>query len=218
VLIARDTGALERIAADLSVRGAQRVEVRVADFAQTDTLPQVAMETWSILSGLDVALIAYGSLPDQAHAQADTRATQQALILNFVSPALLAGELATRFEGQRSGTLAVISSVAGDRGRQSNYIYGSAKGGLQRFLEGLRHRLFKSGVIVLDIRPGFVSTRMTSHLPQRGPLWATPDRVAADIATAIKRQQTVLYTPWFWRQIMLLVRNLPVALLHRTKL
>jgi hypothetical protein len=120
---------------------------------------------------------------------------------------------------RKAGVIACITSVAGDRGRGSNFVYGSAKGGLQRFLEGLRHRLHGSGVAVLDIRPGFVRTPMTAQVAQDGgPLWATPEQVAADILRAVAGRRAVLYTPWFWRWIMLIVTSLPRPLLHRTRL
>src|SRR5262249_5371450 len=151
----------------------------------TSTLAGTAEDAWRAFDGLDVALIAYGSLPVQEQLNRDPVEAEAALKLNFISPALLANLLAERFEAARAGTIAVITSVAGDRGRQSNYGYGAAKGGLQTFLEGLRHRLHKAGVNVLDIRPGFVATKMTAHLPQGGPLWATPEKVAADIAASV---------------------------------
>jgi len=218
VLVGRDGAALERAADDLRVRGAPKVEILIAEFSHTESVADVAAAAWQALGSLDLALIAYGSLPDQAQAQKDHAAAERALVLNFVSPALLADALAERFEAQRSGTIAVITSVAGDRGRQSNYIYGAAKGGLQRFLEGLRHRLHPAGVAVLDVRPGFVSTAMTEHLPRGGPLWAEPNKVAADIARAVERRRAVVYTPWFWGLIMTIVRNLPRPLFHRSKL
>ena len=155
---------------------------------------------------------------EMVQAQQDGKVAAAATTLNFTSPALLCDALAARFERQGSGVIAVITSVAGDRGRQSNYIYGAAKGGLQHYLEGLRHRLHVAGVQVLDVRPGFVATRMTAHLPQAGPLWAQPDRVARDILRAVETGRAVLYTPWFWRGIMAGVRNLPRPLLHRTRL
>lgn len=218
VLLGRDAAALEALAADLRVRGAGEVAVQPADFAATDRLEEVAASAWDAFDGLDFALVAYGTLPDQAAAEADPRAAEAALALNFVSPCLLCGLLAARFEASRSGTLAAITSVAGDRGRRSNYVYGAAKGGLQRCLEGLRHRLHGAGVAVLDIRPGFVSTRMTEHLARGGPLWAEPDRVAADIVRAAESGRAVLYTPWFWRGVMAAVRGLPRPLFHRTSL
>jgi decaprenylphospho-beta-D-erythro-pentofuranosid-2-ulose 2-reductase len=220
VLVGRDRGKVERNAADLRVRGAGEAVVQVADLADTDALPAMAQAAWTALGGLDAALVAHGTLPDEESARRDPRAAMAALLVNFASPALLCEQLAARFEAQRSGTIAVVTSVAGDRGRQSNYLYGAAKGGLQRYLEGLRHRLAGAGVRVLDIRPGFVATAMTAHLAQEGPLWAKPDAVARDIARAIERGRpaAVLYTPWFWRPIMLAVRAAPRPLLHRTKL
>jgi decaprenylphospho-beta-D-erythro-pentofuranosid-2-ulose 2-reductase len=217
-LVGRDTGAIAAEARDLKVRGAAEVVEIIADFAAVGALGPAAERTWDAFAGLDLALIAYGSLPGQAALEAEPAAAASALMLNFTSPAVLALELAARFERQGSGTLAVITSVAGDRGRRSNYVYGSAKGGLHQLLEGLRHRLFAQGVHVLDIRPGFVVTRMTDHLPRSGPLWAEPDRVAADILRAVERRRAVLYTPWFWRPILLIVRLLPRPLFHRTSL
>jgi short-subunit dehydrogenase len=218
VLVGRDAGALGTAAQDLRVRGAGDVVTQTADLADLDTLGSSAETAWEAFGGLDVAILAHGSLPDQTSAEADPALARAAFVLNFESPALLCLYLAGRFERQRAGVLAVITSVAGDRGRKSNYVYGAAKGGLQRFLEGLRHRLFASGVRVLDIRPGFVSTRMTAHLPQNGPLWAQPDRVAADIVRAVQKDRAVLYTPWFWAGIMGVIRSLPRPLLHRSSL
>jgi short-subunit dehydrogenase len=218
ILIGRDLAALTAAAADLKVRGALAVRTEKADFADSDGIDIVAETAWRAFSGLDLALIAYGTLPDQRLAETDITAARQAMILNFVSPALLCGALAARFEAQKSGTIAVITSVAGDRGRKSNYIYGAAKGGLQRYLEGLRHRLFAARVAILDIRPGFVTTKMTAAIAKGGPLWASPDTVATDILAAISKRRSTLYTPWFWRLIMLIVRNVPNALFHRTSL
>ena len=216
VLVGRDSEAIAAAAADLRVRGAASVADIAGDFATLDALGDLADRAWSALAGADVALIAYGTLADQAMLERDPGAAAAMLELNFVSPAILAVHLAHRFEMQRSGVLAIITSVAGDRGRKSNYLYGAAKGGLQRLVEGLRHRLHSAGVQVLDIRPGFVATRMTDHLPQQGPLWAQPDAVAADIVRAIGKRRAVLYTPWFWRGIMMIVRGLPRAIFHRT--
>jgi hypothetical protein len=216
VLVGRDSAAIAAAARDLTVRGAAQVVEVTADLAATDTLGGVAQRAWDAFAGIDVALIAYGSLPDQAALEADPAAATPMLTLNLASPAVLALHLARHFEAQRSGIIAVITSVAGDRGRKSNFLYGAAKGGLQRFLEGLRHRLFAAGVQVLDIRPGFVSTRMTEHLERGGPLWAAPDKVAADIVRAIHKRRAVLYTPWFWRGILAVVCALPRPLFHRT--
>ncbi|MDW8371253.1 MAG: SDR family NAD(P)-dependent oxidoreductase, partial [Geminicoccaceae bacterium] len=158
-----------------------------------------------------------GTLGDQAAIARDPEATRRTLLTNFVSPAVLLTALAARLEAAGKGCLAVITSVAGDRGRASNYVYGAAKGGLSTFLEGLRHRLAGKGVHVLDIRPGPVDTPMTAHLEKGGFLWASPERVAADIDRAIARRRSVLYTPWFWRWIMLVIRLLPEPLFHRLR-
>ena len=215
VLVGRDAEAIAASARDLRVRGAAVVDI-TGDLADIDALGDVAERAWNAFAGLDLALISYGTLPDQAMLEADPAAAAPMLSLNLASPGVLALHLAGRFEAQRSGVLAVITSVAGDRGRKSNYLYGAAKGGLQRLLEGLRHRLYSAGVQVLDIRPGFVATRMTEHLPRGGPLWAAPDRVAADILRAVQRRRAVLYTPWFWRIILAIVCALPRPLFHRT--
>ena len=218
VLIARDATALTSLALDLKARGAVECRTQQADFADTESLAVVVEAAWNAFSGLDLALIAYGTSPDHSLAETDAMVARGALTVNFISPALLCAALAPRFEAQRSGVIAVITSVAGERGRKSNYVYGAAKGGLQRYLEGLRHRLFRAGIVVLDIRPGLVATKMTAALAKGGPFWATPDKVATDILAAIRKRKIVLYTPRFWRLIMLIVRNLPAAFFHRSSL
>ena len=125
--------------------------------------------------------------------------------------------LANYFEKRGEGTLAAISSVAGDRGRQSNYVYGTAKAAVNTYLQGLRNRLYSKGVHVLTIKPGFVDTPMTAHLRQ-GPLFASADRVARDIVKAIEKKKCIIYTPWFWRWIMLLIRLIPEPVFRRLKL
>jgi short-subunit dehydrogenase len=125
--------------------------------------------------------------------------------------------LANYFEKRGEGTLAAISSVAGDRGRQSNYVYGTAKAAVNAYLQGLRNRLYSKGVHVLTIKPGFVDTPMTAHLKQ-GPLFASVDQVARDIVKAIEKKKCIIYTPWFWRWIMLVIRLIPESLFRRLKL
>ncbi|ABD89733.1 SDR family NAD(P)-dependent oxidoreductase [Rhodopseudomonas palustris] len=218
VLIGRSDETLSSIAQDLTVRGAPRVQTILADFASLEQLPDVLASAWNAFDGLDIAVVAYGTLPDQKTTEVNSAALINALLINFASPAVVVNMLAERFQPRGAGTIAVITSVAGERGRQSNYAYGSAKGGLQRFLEGVRHRLKPAGIAVIDIRPGFVSTPMTSHLDQRGLMWARPERVAKDIVASIDHKVEIVYTPTFWRWIMLAVRNLPRPLFHRTKL
>jgi decaprenylphospho-beta-D-erythro-pentofuranosid-2-ulose 2-reductase len=216
VLVARNEAALEDVAEDLGALGA-KVAHFVWDFRSVDGLDGLVSRAWSCFDGLDAAFIAYGVWPDQARTEQDPVAFQEAIMVNFTSPAILANALAGRFAAQRFGTIAVITSVAGDRGRASNYAYGAAKGGLQRLLEGVRHRLHGTSVQVLDIRSGLVSTKMTAHRPQNRLIFARRERVAASIVTAIDRRQAVLYTPGFWRFLMWVVRSLPDVLFHRTK-
>lgn len=215
-LAGRRADAVATLARDLEVRGAARVAVWVGDLADTEAHGALLDEVEAALAPLDVALVAWGTLTEQDRAEAEPAYAARELATNFTAPACLLLALARRVA--KGGVIACITSVAGDRGRQSNFVYGAAKGGLQRLLEGLRHRLHGSDIAVLDVRPGFVATPMTAHLPQEGLLWTAPERVAADILRAVDRRQAVLYTPGFWRWIMLAVRTAPRPLLHRTRL
>jgi short-subunit dehydrogenase len=145
-------------------------------------------------------------------------ATLHEFSTNALSTIALLTRLASLFEAQHSGTIAVISSVAGDRGRASNYVYGAAKAAVTTFCEGLRARLFKSGVHVLTIKPGFVDTPMTAGLALPKPLVATPEEVGKDIVRAVAQGKDLLYTPWFWSAIMLVVRSLPRFVIKRVSL
>lgn len=207
-LVARNAAHLEAVAKDLATRGAKAVYVEFADLDDTSGHSALLERAVSSLGGLDCALIAHGTLGDQAAAEADFATAMASLQTNFLSAVSLVTWLANFFRAQFRGTIAVISSVAGDRGRKSNYVYGSAKAGLNAFLDGVRNRVDRDGVQVLTIRPGFVATPMTAHLPQ-GPLFATPERVARDIQKAIEDRRDVLYTPWFWRWIMMVIRAVP---------
>ena len=207
-IAARNRAHLEAVAQDLATRGAKVVVVEVADLDDIAAHEGMLERAAASLGGLDAALIAHGVLGDQAAGEADFAVAAASLRTNFLSAASLATWLANFFGSQGRGTIAVISSVAGDRGRKSNYIYGSAKAGLNAFLDGMRNRVDRQGVHVLTIRPGFVATPMTAHLPQ-GPLFVTPQAVARDIQNAIESRRDVLYTPWFWRWIMVVVRAVP---------
>lgn len=216
-LAGRRAGALDAIARDLAVRGAERVATWAGDLADAGRHPELLAALAADLGTPDVALLAWGTLTDQGRAEADPAYAAAELTTNFAAPAALLLALAGRVAAP-GGVIACVTSVAGDRGRQSNAAYGAAKGGLQRLLEGLRHRLYGRDIAVLDVRPGFVATPMTDHLPREGPLWSTPEAVARDVLRAVERRRAVLYTPWFWRWIMLAVRTTPRSLLHRTRL
>jgi decaprenylphospho-beta-D-erythro-pentofuranosid-2-ulose 2-reductase len=160
------------------------------------------------LGTVDLALLAHGVLGDQAAAERDYFAAEPILVTNFLSAVSLLTWLANYCDSQGRGTLAVISSVAGDRGRKSNYVYGASKAGLDAFLSGLRNRCDRSGVQVLTIKPGFVATPMTAHVP-KNRLFATPEQVAHGILNAIRTRKDVVYVPWFWRPIMAIIKAVP---------
>ncbi|HUZ04541.1 MAG TPA: SDR family oxidoreductase [Acidobacteriaceae bacterium] len=207
-LVARNAVRLETVAEDLRTRGATAVHTETLDLDQTEVHPALLERAAQTLGRIDCALIAHGVLGDQTQAEQDFDVAAAILHTNFISVVSLGTWLATYLEAQRHGTMAVISSVAGDRGRKSNYIYGSSKAGLNVFLDGVRNRVDRHGVQILTIRPGFVATPMTAHLPQ-GPLFASPERVGRDIQRAIEKRRDIVYVPWFWTGIMCLIRAIP---------
>jgi len=216
-LVARDPAKLAVVAADLTTRGAGPAVTRQLDVLDYDQHALLAGEAEQQLGGLDVVLIAHGTLPDQHACEADFELARRELEVNGLSVLSLLTHLANHFESRGAGTLAVISSVAGDRGRQSNYLYGSAKGMVRLFLQGLRNRLYRSGVKVITIEPGFVDTPMTRAF-DKGALWAGPERVARDIHKAIQKGRDVVYTPFFWRYIMWVIKLIPESLFKRLSL
>jgi len=216
-LLARDTARSEAIAADLRVRGATAVHtgsLDVADFAAHASAVELACTT---LGRVDAALIAHGTLPEQARCEVDENYALREFAVNGTATIALAGLIAQKLEEQGHGTLAVISSVAGDRGRASNYLYGSAKAAVSTYLSGLRQRLHGRGIGVVTIKPGFVDTPMTAAFA-KGPLWASPERIAHGIVHAIDERRAVVYLPWFWRGIMAMIRCVPEFVFQRIKL
>jgi decaprenylphospho-beta-D-erythro-pentofuranosid-2-ulose 2-reductase len=216
VLLDQDETKLTIVANDLKVRGAGAVHTITADLSHTETHSTL----WSQITSFgnpDTVLIAYGTLGNQKKSQADFAITQKELQTNFVSVVSLLTLIANDFEQQKSGTIAVISSVAGDRGRQSNYVYSSAKGALTIFLSGLRNRLTPHNVSVITIKPGFIDTPMTTSF-KKGLLWAKPETIAPGIVSAIKHKKSTVYLPWFWRYIMLIIRLIPEGIFKQMKL
>jgi short-subunit dehydrogenase len=207
-LVARSLGKLDSVKQDLLTRGAASVDLHAMDLNETGAHADVLSAAAEKLGAIQVALIAHGVLGDQEQAQASYPAAEAILRTNFLSAVSLITWLANYFEASHQGTLAVISSVAGDRGRKSNYVYGASKGALNIFLDGVRNRIDRAGVHVLTIRLGFVSTPMTAHLPQ-GPLFASPAQVAEGILKAIARRRDVAYIPGFWAPIMFAIRSVP---------
>lgn len=207
-LVARNQEKLHAVAADLHTRGASGVAMHVMDLDDTAAHAAMLAAAAQSLGTIELALLAHGVLGKQDETEASYAAAEAVVRTNFLSPVSLITWLANYFESTKQGTLAVISSVAGDRGRKSNYVYGASKGALNVFLEGVRARLDRVGVQVLTIKPGFVATPMTAHLPQ-GPLFAKPSQVAQGIVKAIEKRRDVVYLPGFWRVIMLIIRLIP---------
>lgn len=207
-LVGRTAEKLRQVADDLSVRGAL-VKTYELDLNVLESHAGLMLEAFEWLGRIDVVLIAHGTLPNQKACEQDAELAIHEFTSNGLSVISLLTHLANPMEAQGSGSIGVISSVAGDRGRPSNYLYGSAKGAVSIFCSGLRARLFKTGVNLTTIKPGFVDTPMTKGLPLPGILVATPDQVAADIVKAIDSGKNVLYTRWFWRYIMLAIIHIP---------
>jgi decaprenylphospho-beta-D-erythro-pentofuranosid-2-ulose 2-reductase len=221
MLVGRGAERLTAVAQDLKVRGAASAEIADLDLAtQGPAAIEAALGDWvARLGGVDHVVLAYGLLGDQAEQERDLAQAQQALVVNFTSAALWCLAVAARMEDQKSGSLVVIGSVAGDRGRQSNFIYGAAKGGLGVLVQGLAHRLSSAGARAVIVKPGFIDTPMTAHIPGRGGvLWSAPAQIAAVIRAAADKGGPVVYAPDFWRLILLIIRLAPAAVIHRTKL
>jgi decaprenylphospho-beta-D-erythro-pentofuranosid-2-ulose 2-reductase len=216
-LAARNANALQALADDLRLRGAVVAGTAVIDARDLGALPSMVDAAVQALAGLDQALIAHGTLSNQSACEASAALLHEEFIVNALSVMTLSLRLAEVFSAQRRGVIAVISSVAGYRGRQSNYVYGSAKASVSAFMSGLGQKLRRSGVKVVVIKPGFVSTPMTAAF-KKGALWAAPARVAHDIRIAMDRGTPMIYTPGFWRPIMAIVRAVPEFIFRRLSL
>ena len=217
-LVGRSAEELEQTAADLLARGARGATHYILDLADIEGHAQMLEAARATLGSIDVALLAHGTLPDQKACEDDVGLALQEFTTNGASFIALLTRLANLVELQGRGTLAVITSVAGDRGRPSNYLYGGAKAAVSTFCEGLRARLFKAGVQVIDIRPGFVDTPMTECLGLPRLLVAKPERVARRIVRGVARRRDVLYVPAFWALILLIIRSIPRPIFKRLNL
>ena len=216
-LLGRDAERLATLAADLKIRGAESVQhgtLDVNDFARHAAVLDAAM---AALGGLDLVLIAHGTLGEQKACEQDFSAALRELNTNAISVISLLTHLAPHFEAQKQGSIAVIGSVAGDRGRQSNYVYGTAKGAVAIFMQGLRNRLHPSGVQVLTVKPGFVDTPMTTAF-KKGLLWVSPEVIARCIQRGIEKRRDVIYAPAFWGVIMLIIKSIPERIFKSLKL
>jgi decaprenylphospho-beta-D-erythro-pentofuranosid-2-ulose 2-reductase len=209
VLLGRDLAKTERVAQDLRIRSAHSViAVQTTDFLDPAKIREWVDQVCA--AGVpDIVLIAHGSLSDQKECQQNLLQNQQVLQLNGVSPALFAEAFAGYMEKADKGTLAVIGSVAGDRGRKSNYVYGAAKGLVTRYAQGLQHRLASTHVRVVLIKPGPTDTPMTATLKGKGPKMAEVTAVARSIVRGIAQAKPVVYAPAKWAVIMMVIRHLP---------
>ena len=216
-LVARNPEKLAVVAADLKTRGASYVDTQVADLDETDKHAALLAHAINSLTGMDVAYIAHGILGDQPAAEKDFEVAAQILHTNFVSAVSLLTWLSNFCVQRHAGVLAVISSVAGDRGRKSNTLYGASKAGLDAYLGGLRNRIDREGVTVLTIKPGPIKTAMTAHMPGANK-FADVDQTARSIVKAIAGRKDVLYVPFKWRPIMAVVRAIPESIFKKLNL
>lgn len=218
-LVGRQAARLDAMAGDLTARGATQVDTHAADLAKPKSAEK-QLAAFAAGRPVRAVLLFYGVLGDQAQAEADIAHAREVLAVDFTSAAEWCLAAANLLEAQGRGALVVVGSVAGDRGRQSNYVYGAAKAGLGVLVQGLAHRFAarKSAARAVLVKPGFVDTPMTGHLPKGGPLWASPEAIARIVHAAAERGGPIQYAPGFWRLVMLIIRTVPAFVFHRTQL
>jgi decaprenylphospho-beta-D-erythro-pentofuranosid-2-ulose 2-reductase len=218
LLAGRNATELQKTARDLEIRFQVQAAVVPFDALDFTSHPAFFATCLEQASGeLTGVVLCHGYMADQQLAQKDFAEAQRMIDTNYTSAVSILNLCANHFEEKRKGFVCAISSVAGDRGRQSNYLYGSTKAALDAYLEGMRVRLAKAGVPVLTVKPGFVDTRMTWGLKGMF-LVASPEHVARDIHRAIRRKKNVIYTPWFWAGIMAIIRNIPRFIFKKMKM
>lgn len=214
ILVGREKSRLDAIADHLRLLGAAQAHPLVLDCATADAGAELAAML-KALGGLDVMLLAYGLLGEPKRLETEPAAAAELMQTNFCSAAAWCLAASAILERQRSGVLLVIGSVAGDRGRRSNFVYGASKGGLARLVEGIAHKLAPVGARAVVVKPGFVDTPMTARVAKKGLLWADPDTIARVIARAAERGGPTVYAPAFWRWIMLAIRHLPAPVFNK---
>lgn len=215
-LASRDLEELKRIAADLKVRYGVKVSYSLFDAATTDTHPAFFAAVLKEVQELTGVVVAFGLLGDQQAAR-EFDLAEKIIASNFTGAVSILSICANYFEPLKRGFIIGITSVAGDRGRQSNYVYGAAKGAFSLYLQGLRNRLFASGVRVITIKPGFVDTAMTFGLPGLF-LVASPQNIGKQIVRTLSKSADIVYLPGFWRYIMLIIKHIPEPIFKRLKM
>jgi short-subunit dehydrogenase len=213
-LVGRDESKLQIIKQHLEAIGNSEVYIELADLKQFEHHEQILQNAIQTLKGLDLLFVCYGILPSQKELEASPAKSLDNYMVNAFSTISFVSLAANYFEKESRGTIAVVTSVAGDRGRKSNYFYGSAKACVDVFLEGLRHRLYGKNVKVITIKPGVVDTPMTMNL-ERKMLVSSPKTVAKDVIRALESKKPVFYTPWFWKYIMFVVKLLPRSIFYK---
>lgn len=216
-LLARDEVELERVAKDLAIRHTVSVSWSAVEVTAYHTHLILLQKAEAFLGKIDGVVVCIGELGNQSQAQVDFNAALPIINSNYTGVVSLLTHTANYLEQQKSGFIIGISSVAGDRGRQSNYVYGSAKGGLNLFLQGLRQRLDKSNIHVMTVKPGFVDTKMTFGMSGLF-LVAHPSQVATDILQGLKQRKNQIYTPWFWFFILQIIKIIPESFFKKISL
>ena len=216
-LVARNADRLAAVAADARTRGAALVDTAVVNLDDTAAHPEMLAHAINSMGGLDIAFLALGVLGDQQQAERNFATASQILHTNFNAPVSLLTWLANYAAQRHAGTLAVLSSVAGERGRKSNYVYGSSKAGLTAFVDGLRNRIDREGVRVITIKPGPVRTAMTENM-KGSAKFADVEAVAATLVKVIDKGTDVVYVPGIWRIIMAVIRVIPERIFKKLNL
>lgn len=219
MLVARNPDRLKALADDLRARGAKQVETAAMDLeAAAADAPKLMAEWKARLGGLDHVHVVYGYLGTQEKASADPSELARITASNYSTAVQWCEAAANIFRTQKHGSIIAVSSVAGDRGRQSNYAYGAAKGGLALYMQGLAHSLAPLGARAVAVKPGFVDTPMTDGMKKGGALWASPEKIGAIIRRAADKGGPIQYAPGIWRMIMTVIRSVPAFVFHKTKL
>jgi short-subunit dehydrogenase len=214
----RNKDELAKLAGDFNIRYKINCRAEYFDALDYSSHKKFLEDVLAKTPDLNYVLVAFGYLGTQEKAQSDFTEAHKVIDTNYTGVVSICELVAAEFETKKKGSIAIISSVAGDRGRQSNYMYGSAKAGLTEYSSGLRSRLNKSGVNVLTAKPGFVDTPMTYGMPLPKLLVASPQKVGGDIYKAMIKCKSVIYSPFYWRFIMMIVKSIPEFIFKKLKI